>query len=126
MMAEKDGKAAPGKNKHKPKQNHEQQQDWIVQPHVCKSADGKCRKKPTKKHGLYIHPPRPDLKPIKVSCVTCLAGHRSGECTHYDRILLKIRSAGRPSQACYHSKPCNGLCLKSEAYYVKDGEHGPH
>lgn len=118
MMAEKDTRAAAGGQK-----RAYEQDSSFEPPHICKGTTGKCRKKPTKKDGLYIHPAGSDTKPIKVACVPCLAGHRSGECAHYDRILLKIRSAGRPSQACHHSTPCNGLCLQSQAYVVQDGEY---
>lgn len=70
------------------------------------------------KDGLHLHPKGDEKKPIKVSCAPCIAGHRSGDCSHYDRILLKIRAAGRPSQACHHQSRCGSKCLQSQAFIV--------
>ncbi|BAP71892.1 metal-binding activator 1 [Kluyveromyces marxianus] len=33
----------------------------------------------------------------KYSCVSCIRGHRSSSCKHSDRMLVKVRTRGRPS-----------------------------
>ena len=36
---------------------------------------------------------------------SCTKGHRSSKCTHYDRILYKVRKPGRPLNSCPHVLP---------------------
>ena len=40
----------------------------------------------------------------KYACELCIRGHRSSNCIHRDRPLIKIRKKGRPSTTCVHCK----------------------
>lgn len=40
----------------------------------------------------------------KYACELCIRGHRSSNCIHKDRPLIKIRKKGRPSTTCVHCK----------------------
>ncbi|KAI5853762.1 hypothetical protein BZA05DRAFT_269166 [Tricharina praecox] len=47
----------------------------------------------------------PYWKGEKWACYSCTKGHRSSKCTHYDRILYKVRKPGRPLNNCPHVLP---------------------
>ncbi|KAI8330266.1 copper fist DNA binding domain-containing protein [Choanephora cucurbitarum] len=37
---------------------------------------------------------------IKFACNTCVKGHRSSNCNHFERPLIEIRKKGRPVTQC--------------------------
>lgn len=47
----------------------------------------------------------PYYKGEKWACYSCTKGHRSSKCTHFDRILYKVRKPGRPLNNCPHVLP---------------------
>ncbi|TEB26794.1 copper-fist-domain-containing protein [Coprinellus micaceus] len=62
----------------------------------------------------------------KYACETCIKGHRSSSCKHFDRPLFEIKKKGRPVTQCEH---CREL-RKTKQVHVKcicDGrtEHPP-
>ncbi|KAG2007361.1 ACE1 transcription factor [Coprinopsis cinerea AmutBmut pab1-1] len=51
----------------------------------------------------------------KYACETCIKGHRSSSCKHYDRPLFEIKKKGRPITQCEH---CREL-RKTKQVHVK-------
>ncbi|KAJ5938023.1 hypothetical protein N7454_004365 [Penicillium verhagenii] len=55
----------------------------------------------------------------KWACESCVRGHRSSKCEHWDRIMVKIHKAGRPLTKCPHDgHVCDGNCTKTTRAFV--------
>ncbi|KAJ5915694.1 hypothetical protein N7466_011627 [Penicillium verhagenii] len=55
----------------------------------------------------------------KWACESCVRGHRSTKCEHWDRIMVKIHKAGRPLTKCPHDETvCDGNCTKTTRAFV--------
>ncbi|KAJ6043147.1 uncharacterized protein N7446_001343 [Penicillium canescens] len=54
-----------------------------------------------------------DEEGAKWSCEPCIRGHRSSKCQHFDRLMIKVRKAGRPLTQCPHPK---GACSCQRTY----------
>jgi len=55
--------------------------------------------------GLLPDPSQTDVGLRLFGSYSCTKGHRSSKCTHYDRILYKVRKPGRPLNNCPHVLP---------------------
>lgn len=56
---------------------------------------------------------------------SCTKGHRSSKCTHYDRILYKVRKPGRPLNNCPHILPDSippGTFVNTSAESMANGQ----
>ncbi|SCU85274.1 LAMI_0C10682g1_1 [Lachancea mirantina] len=56
----------------------------------------------------------------KYACVSCIRGHRSSTCKHSDRMLVKVRTRGRPS-----AQTVRKVILVDADSQVKPKEHSP-
>ncbi|KAJ6099988.1 hypothetical protein N7467_001523 [Penicillium canescens] len=59
-----------------------------------------------------------DSQGDKWSCSSCIRGHRSTKCIHYDRPMKRIPKAGRPLAKCSHLNGVDCHCREVWAVMV--------
>ncbi|KAJ9486904.1 hypothetical protein VN97_g6421 [Penicillium thymicola] len=59
-----------------------------------------------------------DSQGDKWSCQSCIRGHRSSKCAHYDRPMKRIPKAGRPLTKCSHLNGVDCNCREVWAIMV--------
>ncbi|CEL06081.1 hypothetical protein ASPCAL07191 [Aspergillus calidoustus] len=55
----------------------------------------------------------------KWSCESCLRGHRSAKCKHFDRVMVKVPKSGRPLKQCPHGRLQDCGCRKTCAIMTR-------
>ena len=70
-----------------------------------------------------------DENGMRWACHTCVSGHRARVCAHYDRLMLAVKSNGRPhSGPCTHPDKTRCDCDGPRMVLlvaVPNGEHSP-
>ncbi|KAJ6064316.1 hypothetical protein N7499_012996 [Penicillium canescens] len=59
-----------------------------------------------------------DSQGDKWSCSSCIRGHRSTKCIHYDRPMKRVPKTGRPLTNCSHLNGVDCQCREDWAVMV--------